>query len=183
MNTARKFACFAVAVFAFAILASPLSAQQDKSKRPSPPASAQCTFPDGKTLKVDYSSPRMRGRKIYGGLVPYGKVWRVGANEATTFVTDADLMVGDKTVPAGNYTMFAVPEPGKWTLILSKKTGEWGIPYPGAQYDFTRVPMEVSKLKTPLEDFTISFAHTNDGCSMRFDWATTRATILIREKK
>jgi hypothetical protein len=183
MNTARKFACFAAAVFALAIFASPLSAQQDKSKRPSPPASAQCTFPDGKTLKVDYSSPRMRGRKIYGGLVPYGKVWRVGANEATTFVPDADVMVGDKTVPAGNYTMFAVPEPGKWTLIISKKTGEWGIPYPGAQYDFTRVPMEVSKLKTPLEDFTISFAHTNDGCSMRFDWATTRATILIREKK
>ncbi|HEV2306220.1 MAG TPA: DUF2911 domain-containing protein [Candidatus Acidoferrales bacterium] len=183
MNTARKFAFLAAAVFAFAIFAFPLSAQQDKSKRPSPPASAQCTFPGGKTLKVDYSSPRMRGRKIYGGLVPYGQVWRVGANEATTFVTDTDLMVGDKTVPAGNYTMFAIPEPGKWTLIISKKTGEWGIPYPGAQYDFTRVPMEVSKLKTPLEDFTISFAHTNDGCSMRFDWATTRATILIREKQ
>ncbi|HLW81662.1 MAG TPA: DUF2911 domain-containing protein [Candidatus Acidoferrales bacterium] len=189
MNSARKFAFFAAAVFAFAIFASPLSAQQDKSKRPSPPASAQCTFADGKTLKVDYSSPRMRGRKIYGGLVPYGQVWRVGANEATTFVTDADLMVGDKTVPTGAYTLDAIPEPGKWTLIISKKTKNdkgdpvWGIPYPGAQYDFTRVPMEVSKLKTPLEDFTISFAHTNDGCSMQFDWDTTRATILIREKK
>src|ERR1700691_5703072 len=69
---------------------------EDKSKRPSPPAHVQFQFPDGKMLTIDYSSPRMRGRVIYGGLVPYGKEWRVGANEATTFVTDTDLIVGGK---------------------------------------------------------------------------------------
>src|SRR5206468_358854 len=81
---------------------------------------------------VDYSSPRAKGRKIFGGLVPYGEVWRAGANEATTFVTTADLMVGGSHVPAGSYTIFTIPNQDKWTLIISKKTGEWGIPYPGA---------------------------------------------------
>lgn len=74
--------------------------------------------------------------------------------------------------------------PAKWTLILSKKTGIWGIPYPGEQYDFARTSMEVQKLHgDPLEDFTISLEKAGDGCSMNFDWDVTRATILIREKK
>ena len=170
-----------VGVMTFAMLGL---AQQDKSKRPSPPANAHFTFPDGKTLNIDYSSPRMRGRKVEGGLEPYGQVWRVGANEATTFVTDTELVVGDKEVPAGSYTIFAIPGEGKWTLIISKKTGEWGIPYPGDQYDFARVPMEVQKLNgAPLEDFTISLEKAGDGCSMNFDWNVTGATILIGEKK
>jgi hypothetical protein len=179
----KRVASFAALLIGLAALTVPGVAQQDKSKRPSPPASAQCTFPDGKMLKVDYSSPRMRGRVIYGGLVPYGKVWRAGANEATTFVLDTDLIVGGKGVPAGGYTIFTIPEEGKWTLIVSKKTGELGIPYPGEQFDFARVPMEVSTLKDPLEDFTISFAHSGDSCTMRMDWATTRASIVISEMK
>src|SRR6516162_6269698 len=105
-------------------------AQKD---RPSPPASATCNFADGKSIKVNYSSPRAKGRKIYGGLVPYGEVWRTGANEATTFVTDANLSLGGKDVPAGSYTMFTVPGEGKWSLIISKKTGEWGTDYPEGQ--------------------------------------------------
>lgn len=179
-NRIASIAVLFVSLCTFAALAI---AQQDKSQRPSPPASAHCMFTDGKTLTVDYSSPRMKGRKVYGGLVPYGQVWRAGANEATTFVPTADLIVGDKDVPAGNYTIFTLPEEGKWTLIVSKKTGEWGIPYPGEQYDFTRAPMEVSKLNSPVEDFTISFVQTPRGCSMNLDWDVTRATILIREKK
>ena len=123
----------------------------------SPPAKAACKFADGKTISVAYSSPRMRGRKIFGGLVPYGEVWRAGANEATAFVTDADLIVGGKNVPAGSYTLFTLPTQNKWTLIVSKKTGEWGIPYPGEQFDFARMEMKVSRLPSPLENFTISF--------------------------
>src|ERR1700677_1319909 len=74
----------------------------------SPPAKADCKFSDGKTIHVDYSSPRMKGRKIFGDLVPYGEPWRAGANEATTLVIDADVSVGGKTVPAGSYTLFAL---------------------------------------------------------------------------
>src|ERR1700731_1990407 len=78
-------------------------AQQEESKRPSPAEQAQCKFSDGKTITVDYSSPRMRGRKIFGGLVPYGEVWRTGANEATAFIASKGLIVHGKELPAGSY--------------------------------------------------------------------------------
>jgi hypothetical protein len=158
------------------------SAQQDKSNRPSPPASADCTLAGGTKIHVDYSSPRMRGRKIYGGLVPWGKIWRAGANEATTFDISGHVTVGAKDVPPGDYTLFAIPNPDQWTLIISRKTGEWGIPYPGEQYDLGRVDMNVSKLDSPVEDFTISFDNSGGACTLRMDWATTRASVLIKAK-
>lgn len=149
----------------------------------SPPAKTECKFPDGKTIHVDYSSPRMRGRKIFGDLVAYGEVWRVGANDATTFVADAVVNVGGKTVPAGSYTLFAIPKPDSWTLIISKETGEWGIPYPGEQSDFARIPMKVSKLPSPVENFTITIDRSASVCAMHVDWETTRASVDISEKK
>ena len=157
--------------------------QQDQSKRPSPSAQAQCKFSDGKTIKTDYSSPRMKGRKIFGGLVPYGQVWRTGANDATTLVTDTNVKIGDKDVPAGSYTILTVPNADKWTLIISKKTGEWGIPYPGEGEDFVRLDMRVSQLSSPVENFTIGFDQTGSTCAMHADWETTRATVDISEKK
>jgi hypothetical protein len=173
-----------IAVFALLILVSTLLAygQQDKSKRPSPPARAQCKFSDGKTISVDYSSPRAKGRKVFGGLVPYGEVWRTGANEATTFVTDTNLSIGGKDVPAGSYTLFTVPNEDTWTLIISKKTGEWGIPYPEGE-DLARVDMKVSKLPSPAENFTIGFDQTGDKCTLHIDWENTRASVEIQEKK
>ncbi len=149
----------------------------------SPPAKADCKFSDGKMIHVDYASPRMRGRKIFGDLVPYGEPWRVGANDATTFVIDTDVKVGGKDVPAGSYTLFALPNPDSWQLIINKTTGEWGIPYPGADSDLARIPMKVSKLSSPLEDFTIGFQSDGKTCSMHLDWDTTRATVEITEKK
>jgi hypothetical protein len=179
----KRIACFLALLLGIALLTHSALAQQDKSKRPSPPASASCKFAEGKTITVDYSSPRMNGRKIYGELVPLGKVWRAGANEATTFVTTTDLTVGGKAVPAGSYTMFTVPNTDKWTLIISKKTGEWGIPYPGEADDFARMDMKVSKLPSAVENFTIAFDHAGGTCTMRLDWETTRASIAITEKK
>lgn len=149
----------------------------------SPPAKAECKFPDGKTVHVDYSSPRIRGRKIFGDLVAYGEVWRVGANEATTFVINTGMNVGGKPVPAGSYTLFAIPKPDSWMLIVSKETGEWGIPYPGEESDLARIPMKVSKLTSPVEDFTIAFDRSGGACTMRLDWETTRAAVEISEKK
>ena len=168
------------------VLALPGRAQrggQDKSQRPSPPAKAECKFADGKTIKVDYSSPRVKGRKIFGGLVPYGEVWRAGANEATSFATDSDVVVGGKTVPAGNYTLFTLPNQDKWTLIVSKKTGEWGIPYPGEKDDLLRVDMKVSQVPSPVENFTIALDQAGGACTLRMDWETTRASIEISRKK
>jgi hypothetical protein len=157
-------------------------AQQDKSKRPSPPAKAECDLGGGKTITVDYSSPRAKGRKIYGGLVPYGKVWRAGANEATTFVTSADISVGGTAVPAGNYTIFVIPNPDKWSLVISKKTGEWGTAYPGPNNDLARIDMKSSTLPSAVEDFTIAFDKSGPGCTMNIDWETTRASVEIAGK-
>ncbi len=150
-----------------------------QGSRPSPAAKASCALPDGKSITVDYSSPRAKGRKIFGGLVPLGEVWRAGANEATTFVTTSDVMVGGTHVPAGNYTIFTIPTKDKWTLIISKKTGEWGIPYPGADQDLARVDMKVSATSAPVENFTIAFDKAASGCALRMEWETTRATVDI----
>jgi len=150
--------------------------------KPSPAASASCDLGAGKSIKTDYSSPRMKGRKIYGGLVPYGEVWRTGANDATTFVTSADAVVGGKAVPAGSYTIFTVPNADKWTLIVNKKTGEWGIPYKYESDELARVDMKVSKTSAPVENFTISYEKSGSGCSMHLDWENTRASVDISAK-
>ncbi len=173
---------FAV-VFLVAI-ASVLCAQQGgEGNRPSPPASAQCQLPGGKTITMQYSSPRMRGRKIFGGLVPYGQIWRAGANEATTFVTNENLVTAGATnIPAGSYTIFAIPNPDKWTLIINKHTGEWGIPYKYESEELARVPMSVAQLSSPVENFTISLEHTATGCIMHMSWENTQASVAFNVK-
>ena len=108
--------CLALALFVFVS-----HARQDKANRPSPPASASLDLGGGKSVTIDYSSPRLKGRKFGKDLAPYGQVWRTGANEATTFVTTADITVGGTPVPAGNYTIFTIPNPDKWTRSSARK--------------------------------------------------------------
>jgi hypothetical protein len=181
----KKLALIAVTLLAVATLASAqMNGAEDKSKRPSPPASAQCKFSDGKTIQIDYSSPRTKGRKIFGtadekALVPYGQIWRTGANESTTFVTDANLKVGGKDVPAGSYTIFTVPKPDEWWLVVSKKTGEWGTDYPGEKEDLVRVAMKVSENGPPVENFLIAFDQNGGKCKLRMEWETTIASVEI----
>ena len=172
----------AVICLGLALCATVSLTQQDKAKRPSPPATATFDLGGGKSVTIDYSSPRAKGRKIYGGLVPFDQVWRTGANEATTFVTNADLVVGGTTVPAGSYTLFSVPGKDKWQLVLSKKTGEWGTEYPGASNDLARIDMKVSTLPAPVENFTISFEKAGSGATLNMDWETTRASVSIAKK-
>jgi len=175
----KKATVTALTIFALCLISS----AQDKSKRPSPPAQAQCKFSDGKTITVDYSSPRMKGRKIFGDLVPYGQVWRTGANEATTFVTSTGLTAEGRDVPAGSYTIFTVPEQNKWTLIVNKKIGEWGIPYKYESEELVRIPMSVSKTSGPVENFTIRFDQGGDTCTLNISWEETQASVKLSEKK
>jgi hypothetical protein len=173
-----------IALVTFLLLIAATGFAQMGGEKPpaSPPAKASCDLGGGKTITTDYSSPRLRGRKVIGEQDPYGKVWRTGANQATTFVTTADLDVGGTTVPAGSYTLFTVPEPNKWTLIINKKTGEWGIPYKWESDELARIPMKVSTLPSKLEDFTISYEKTGNGCTMHLDWDMTRASVDITPK-
>jgi hypothetical protein len=178
MRMRKATAAISVFCVTLALSAVVARSQQDKSKRPSPPAKATLDLGGGQSVTVDYSSPRAKGRKIFGELVPFGQVWRTGANEATTFVNTADVVVGGAVVPAGSYTLFTIPNKDKWVLIISKKTGEWGTDYAGPSNDLARVDMKVSTQPAPVENFTISF----DKAMMIIDWDTTRASVSVSKK-
>src|SRR5438067_3887301 len=168
-------------VLMFSILAA-AQGQSDKSKRPSPPGNATVTL-NGKKITIDYSRPFMKGRKIMGGLVPYDKVWRTGANEATLLTTEADLDIGGTSVPAGKYTLWTLPSEGTWKLIINKQTGQWGTDYDQSQ-DLARVNMNVSTLPQSVEQFTIAFDKTGgDSAKLNLDWEKTRASVDVKEKK
>lgn len=182
-----RFPVIAALLFSLCAFAA---GQRNPANRPSPPGQAAVTL-GGQSITIKYSRPKIRDpktgapRKIFGAgsgyLVPLGRVWRLGANEATSFDTPANLLVGGKSVPAGHYTLFALPEADHWTLIVSKKTGEWGIPYPGEQFDFLRVPMQVEHLDQTVPEFTLSFAQPGaDTAVLRCDWENTRASISIK---
>lgn len=172
---------FAAAVSLAILLATVSTAQQqeDKSKRPSPPGTADVTL-KGKKITIDYSRPSMRGRKIMGGLVPYGEVWRTGANEATTLKTEVALEIAGAKVPAGTYTLWTLPSEGTWKLIINKQTGQWGTEYHQDQ-DLVRVDMQKSQLQQPVEKFTISFDKKSDTTAdLVLDWETTRVSVPIK---
>ena len=174
----KPFAILAAGCLSVGLMAVLGSAQMGEGKA-SPAAKATCDLGGGKTMTVAYSSPRAKGRKIFGGLVPFGEVWRAGADEATSFVPTSDVMVGGTHVPAGNYTIFAIPNKDKWTLIINKKTGEWGIPYKYEADELARVDMKVSATSSAVENFTIAFDKAASGCTLRMEWENTRATVDI----
>lgn len=113
-------------------------------------------------ILVDYGRPAKRGRVIFGNVVPWGRVWRTGANQATHFRTTADLGIGGVHVPAGTYTLWTIPNPDGWILILNRQTGQWGTMYDSAQ-DLARIPMQVRRRATPEERFTIRFEPQGEG--------------------
>jgi len=117
------------------LLSATLFAQGDKASRPSPPATATGKF-GAATVTINYSSPSVKGRPVWGALVPYGKAWRAGANEATIFETDKEVKIEGKSLPAGKYSLFAIPGEKEWSFIFNSETGQWGIKRSGeANYD------------------------------------------------
>jgi hypothetical protein len=168
--------------FASALInpAASLLQEADSSQKPlpSPPATAEVTL-DGKAVSIHYNTPFMRGRKIMGGLVPYGKVWRTGANPATSFKTAVDLKIGGASVPAGAYTLYTLPSEGTWMLIINKQTGQWGTVYDQSQ-DLVRVEMKKNVLPQPQEKMSISFEHTRGkSTELHVRWETTDVWVPI----
>lgn len=169
----------AVSLLLVFVILSPAQNKEDKSKRPSPPGTAEVSL-KGKTITIDYSRPSMRGRKIMGELVPYGEVWRTGANEATTLTTPVDLNIGGTKVPAGKYTLWTLPSAGTWKLIINKQTGQWGTNYDEKQ-DFARIDMQKSELSAPVEQFTISFDKKGeDTADLVMKWEKTSVSIPVK---
>ena len=128
------------------------------------------------TLAVDYGQPLRRGRELFGALVPWGELWRTGANRATHFTTDRDLVLGDLAVPAGSYTLFTIPEPDGGVLIVNRETGQNGNAYDASQ-DLGRVPMARSERAESVEPFTIEVAETADGGELRLVWGNDVFTV------
>jgi hypothetical protein len=172
MKLRRSFVNTAAAFAAAAILAPGAWAQM------SPATEASATIA-GKKIQIKYSSPRMRGRKIIGGLVPLNQVWRTGADSATTMSTEANLQIGDLKVPKGNYTIFTVPGANEWTLIINKELGQWGLDY-HQRLDFGRTKMTVKTLPSPVENFTIEVKSTGGNNGMlTMTWEKTQASVPV----
>ena len=134
------------------------------------------TTAGGANLLVDYGRPSKRGREVFGNVVPWGTVWRTGANAATQFRTDRDLVIGGVVVPAGSYTLWTLPALTGWQLIVNRQTGQWGTAYDPAQ-DFIRVPLVVTVLAQPVEMFTIAVDPQGAGGVLSFAWDRTRAQL------
>jgi len=147
---------------------------------PLSPAAVASTSLNGKTLSVYYCAPSMRGRKIMGALVPYGKVWRTGANTATTIHTQANLRIGGKDVPAGAYSLYTLPSAQTWTLIINKQVGQWGLTYHENQ-DLARIPMMRGPTPAaPVQKFKIVFEHTHGNhTQLHLIWEKTDVYVPI----
>ncbi|MBV9772284.1 MAG: DUF2911 domain-containing protein [Bryobacterales bacterium] len=147
----------------------------------SPPAETSVTIA-GKVIRIKYSAPSMRGRKIFGDLEPYGRVWRAGANEATALHTDANLDIGGLSVPKGDYTLWVYLDPKQWQLVVNKQTGQWGLDY-DKSHDLGRVKMEMSKPSKPIETYKMMLSSVGgDKGKLQLQWENTIAAVPITVK-
>jgi hypothetical protein len=179
--------CTALALASAAIFtaSAPIHAQMagmsmpSDKKMPSPPATANVSL-ESKSIVINYNAPSLRGRHLgTAEIVPYGQEWRTGANPATTLITPVDLMIGTLKVPAGTYTLFTLPSAGEWQFIVSKKTGEWGIPYPAGS-DLGRTPMMKKTLPKSQEVMSIGFEHTTGKkTELHIKWETTDVYVPV----
>jgi hypothetical protein len=171
---ATAIAAASIAVLAFA------ATSHAEDKRASPHADATATLA-GKKITVSYGRPSMKGRAIFGGLVPWGEVWRTGADEATTFTTEADVVIGGLKVAKGEYALFTIPTEKQWTLVLNKTAKQWGAYKYDAAQDLGRAPMTVASVARPVEQFTIEMVPAGKQLTLKLSWDKTVASVAIAQ--
>jgi hypothetical protein len=131
-------------------------------------------------VEINYSRPDMRGREIFGGLVPYGKVWRTGANQPTTIKFSDAVKIGGQEVPAGEYAFYTMPNQNEWTIILSKNLKLWGAYGYKPDADALRVTVKPTSLANPVETFTISLDNLKDNsATISLEWEKTRVPVEL----
>ena len=185
MKMSYRFILLTLALLLFTGLGNSTLAQKTiapADARPSPLGLAQTTLENGTYLKVFYSSPRMKGRKIFGDLVPFGQVWRTGANEATEITFSKDATFGGKAVKAGTYALFTLPGADKWTVILNSGLGQWGAFSYNAELDVLRVEATPTNSVDAYEAFTMAFEEAAGGAHLVMNWANTRVAVPIMAK-
>lgn len=146
-----------------------------QGERLSPHETVSATV-DGAKISITYGRPYMKGRRIMGDLVRYGRVWRTGADEATTLATDRATMFGGVHVPAGTYTLYALPGEKEWKLIVNRQTGQWGTEY-DAQRDLARIDMQLGSTNSPVEQLTLAINDTPAGGELKLRWERTELTV------
>lgn len=152
---------------------------QLKTPAPSPTQTIKQDFALS-NVELSYSRPGMKGRTIYGDLVPFGKVWRTGANQATTITFGEDVMIGGTKVKAGKYGLLTIPEKKEWTIILSKQTDVTSPAAYKQDMDVVRVMAATEKLNDKVENFTIDFANVSPNkCDLDLKWENTKVTLPI----
>jgi hypothetical protein len=152
-----------------------------QGNRVSPHETTELTI-NGKKITVIYGRPSMKKRKIMGELVPFGQVWRTGADEATMLKTDADLTIGNLAVPKGSYAIFTLPTQSGWKLIVNKVAEQFGAFNYDEKQDLGRVDMKVGKTSAPIEQFTITLAKSGNGGVMKLEWENTSASVDFQVK-
>lgn len=151
-----------------------------KKERASPHEEVSATLA-GKKITISYGRPYKKGRVIFGGLEPLGKVWRTGADEATTITLEGDAMIGPLHVVAGTYSLFTIPNEKEWTLVLNKTAKQWGAFKYDQAMDYGRAPMKVTTVKDPVEQLTISIDKKGDhDATLKIAWDQTVATIDLQ---
>jgi len=162
-----------------AFLATASLAQAPAKPMLSPPATATATLA-GQTVTIKYNTPSLRGRHLGGPeIVPWGKVWRTGANPATTLITPIPLHIGTLSVPAGTYTIYTLPTATTWMLIVNKQTGQWGTEYHQEQ-DLGRTEMKAHKLPSSQEVMSISFENVKkDSAELHVRWETMDESVKV----
>ena len=172
----RTIVIGAVLVLGVLAIVTRASHLQFGSRYTSPPANVAATV-GGKRISIDYYAPSMHGRKIVGGLVPFGEVWCTGANWATKITSEGNLEMGGLKLPAGSYSIWTIPNEKEWTLIINKQTGQFHLNYDSSR-DFGRTKMDVKKLSDPVETFTIELrSDTGNKGTLALMWETTEASI------
>lgn len=181
MKKVLKWAAIVVGVLVVGLVVA-FKILQANTKKASPEATAEYKS-NGTEMSVFYNRPSKRGRAIFGELVPYGEVWRTGANEATTFTTNRDLALGGKTLPAGKYTLWTIPGKETWTVVFNSKQYGWGVDFNSkasrdADADVLQVQVPAGVQDPPLEQFLISFDETTPALVMA--WDQTKVAVPMK---
>lgn len=168
----------AIAAVSIALLLPATTRAQEKRASPHADVSAPLA---GKKITVSYGRPYVKGRTIFGSLVPWGQVWRTGADEATVFTTEADVVIGGLKVPKGEYALFTIPTEKQWTLVVNKTAKQWGAFKYDAAQDLGRVPMTVAAGAKPVEQFTIELVPAGKQLTLKMSWDKTVASVAIAQ--
>jgi len=177
----RNFLTKGIMMAVAAMLIATVSwAQGDKASRPSPPQTASGKV-GGANISIHYSSPSVKDRKIFGDLVPYDKIWRAGANEATIFETDKAVTIGGKQLAAGKYSLYATPGEKEWTFTFNAETGQWGIKRTGdTSKDASKDVLSVKALPVRSASMNEKLKYEVTATGFTLSWENTEVPVVIK---